>query len=117
MFGSFRPRQPDNARPERGARCALRGVMRIRVAFVVLLSVLVASSASAQEHSCSSSKKICDLQKKAIEGDPESQYELGLSYEQASDWSQAAHWYELAAHHGNPQGQNNLGALYATGRG
>jgi TPR repeat protein len=35
----------------------------------------------------------------------------------AQNDSEAATWYRLAADQGNAQAQNNLGALYANGRG
>ncbi|HEX22525.1 MAG TPA: sel1 repeat family protein, partial [Chromatiales bacterium] len=49
------------------------------------------------------------------------QYSLATMYEEgngvAQDFKQAAHWYRLAAEHGNQQAQNNLGWLYMRGQG
>ena len=67
------------------------------------------------------SQNIDTLISKANAGDPFSQIELGLVYENANgvtqDYSEAVKWYRKAAEQGYAQGQSNLGFMYEKGRG
>ncbi|MDX1485108.1 MAG: SPOR domain-containing protein [Alphaproteobacteria bacterium] len=57
----------------------------------------------------------------AADGDPGSQFNLGLMYTKGlgvpQDYAQALIWYRKAARQGNADAQNNLGYLYASGLG
>jgi TPR repeat protein len=57
----------------------------------------------------------------AEQGDPKSQYELGLSYAKGEgaprDDAEAVKWYRKAAEQGEGASQNNLGLMYSEGRG
>jgi TPR repeat protein len=65
--------------------------------------------------------KIQELQKKAKEGDPDAQTELGLEYEYgnsvAKDLSIAVKWYRLAAEKGFGPAQHNLARMLEKGEG
>ncbi|RDD63921.1 tetratricopeptide repeat protein [Ferruginivarius sediminum] len=55
-------------------------------------------------------------------GDAQAQYGLGVMYERgagaiAADLGRAAHWYARAVGQGHPSAQNNLGLMFAQGRG
>ncbi|MDE3051735.1 MAG: sel1 repeat family protein, partial [Nitrospirota bacterium] len=57
----------------------------------------------------------------AENGDPSSEYFLGLMYVKGEgvpqDFKQAEYWLFLAAEQGHAQAQDNLGAMYANGLG
>ena len=53
----------------------------------------------------------------AESGVVEAQCELGLNYEEAEDYAQAAHWLTLAAEQGDALSQIWLGDLYLKGEG
>ena len=57
----------------------------------------------------------------AEQGDPYSEYLLGVMYENgrgvAQDFSEAATWYRRSAQQGIPEAQAGLGRMYASGRG
>lgn len=57
----------------------------------------------------------------AEQGDPKSQYELGLSYAKGEgvpkDEAEAVKWYRKAAEKNEGASQNNLGLMYSEGRG
>lgn len=57
------------------------------------------------------------LLKQANDGDDSAQLRLGRAYECEDDLFDAAVWYRRAADRGNAAAQNNLGALYADGKG
>lgn len=60
-----------------------------------------------------------DLESQANEGNPESQYLMGYSYERGQgnpiDPAKAVYWYEKAAANNSPAAQHRLGLMYATG--
>jgi hypothetical protein len=62
-----------------------------------------------------------DLRKLAGQGDATSQFALGVRYHTGEDvpqdYSQAFHWFSLAAEQGNVSAQATLGAYYWAGRG
>jgi len=66
---------------------------------------------------------IADLIAKAEQGDPSSQYVLGLLYEHGAaqgvpqDYKEAVRWYRAAAEQGDSRSQNNLGNNYRRGEG
>jgi len=68
-----------------------------------------------------SSPAAAALRQKAYEGDPESQYQLGLRYSSGTGvWqsdSTAAAWFEKAAGQGNAEAAYMLGIAYYAGRG
>lgn len=53
----------------------------------------------------------------ARNGDAQAQFDLGLSFSDASDYEQAAHWYLEAAHQDHAQAQFVLGGMFANGHG
>lgn len=57
----------------------------------------------------------------AEQGDAQSQYALGLSYELGvgvdKDLAQAFAWYQKSANQKHPKAQYNLGVFYALGKG
>ena len=59
------------------------------------------------------------LVKKANEGSPVAQFQLGLAYQFGQrvnkDPYEAIRWYRMAANSGEPGAQNNLAYLYETG--
>ena len=57
------------------------------------------------------------LLKQATDGNDAAQLRLGRAYECKDDLFDAAIWYRRAADRGNAAAQNNLGALYADGKG
>ncbi len=61
------------------------------------------------------------LQAAANNGDPDSQFKMGLVYAMgngvATDYAVAAQWYMLAAAKGHVLAQNNLAVLYVEGKG
>jgi TPR repeat protein len=60
-------------------------------------------------------------EKAAIQGDSDSQYNLGVMYANGEgikqDYLKAKEWYEKAAIQGHPYSQYNLGVMYANGEG
>lgn len=63
-----------------------------------------------------------DLLAKALSGDADSQYKLGLLYVRGSagapmDYSKAVEWFRRSAEKGDPKGENALGVAYAHGFG
>jgi TPR repeat protein len=60
-----------------------------------------------------------ELVKRANEGSPVAQSQLGLAYQFGqgvdNDPYEAIRWYRMAANSGDPLAQNNLGYLYETG--
>ena len=62
-----------------------------------------------------------ELLKKANEGDPDAQYELGKNYFNGTgteqDYAEALAWYTKAAEQGNADAQFNLGRMYFDGTG
>src|ERR1700752_472719 len=90
--------------------------------FVVLtIHCLAASNPDerSSEGKTTPSDSFSSLVKKARQGDPSVQFNIGLAYETGSgvkqNYAEAAHWYELSADHGEPRAQNNLGTLYLRG--
>ena len=61
------------------------------------------------------------LQVRAMQGDAEAQYKLGLIYDQGKDVpeddARAASWYRKAAEQGDAEAQTILASMYADGRG
>lgn len=57
------------------------------------------------------------LQGDARNGAAQAQFNLGLSFSDASDDEQAAHWYLEAAHQDHARAQLVLSGLFASGRG
>lgn len=53
----------------------------------------------------------------AEHGDVEAQLEVGLFFDRAEAYAEAAVWYRQAAEQGQSQAQNNLGVLYKDGQG
>src|SRR5207248_10294207 len=82
-----------------------------------------AGEANAPEYrqSQTSNRDLPKLLQKAISGDTRAQFLLGRAYElgdgTAQDYSEAARWYQQAAHRSRPEAQNGLGSLYARGLG
>lgn len=66
-------------------------------------------------------EQLKELQAAAQNGDPDSQFKLGLVYAMGNgvtpDYAVAAQWYMLAAAKGHMLAQNNLAVLYVEGRG
>ena len=64
---------------------------------------------------------LAEIQKKAEQGNPEAQAELGLLYrrgrEISQDYGLAEKWFRSAAEQGHADAQNNLGLMYDHGRG
>lgn len=60
-----------------------------------------------------------DLEAEANEGNPESQYLMGYSYERGQgnpvDPAKAFYWYEKAVVNNHPAAQHRMGLMYATG--
>ena len=85
----------------------------------VLAALLVAGCKIAQPKG--SVGYIEELKSKASRGDADSQYALGVIYEQGNevqqDYVQAANWYRKAADHGLGKAQFWLSRLYDTGQG
>jgi hypothetical protein len=60
---------------------------------------------------------IIELEKKAVSGDPNSQYELGLYYAENDTSRDFISWFKKAAEQNHPLAYNKLGISYATGYG
>ncbi len=59
---------------------------------------------------------------RALKGDAEAQFDLGKNYEAGriglpKDFTQAEHWYRMAAEQGDPFAQASLGILLGFGKG
>jgi len=65
--------------------------------------------------------RISDLQTRASQGDPESQFQLAVAYDQGlgtpQNLGEAVKWYTSAAELGHPEAQNSIGSLYQAGEG
>ena len=55
--------------------------------------------------------------KAALQGDPEAQYDVGLSYEIKEDYKKAMEWYLKASDQNYGVAQLYIGMLYANGKG
>lgn len=55
--------------------------------------------------------------KAALQGDPEAQFDVGLSYEIKEDYKKAMEWYLKASDQNYGQAQLYIGMLYAYGKG
>ena len=55
--------------------------------------------------------------KAALQGDPEAQYDVGLSYSVREDYEKAMEWYLKAAEQNYARAQLYIGMLYAYGNG
>lgn len=55
--------------------------------------------------------------KAALQGDPEAQYSVGLSYEVREDYKYAMEWYLKASNQNYAKAQLYIGKLYAYGEG
>lgn len=62
-----------------------------------------------------------ELRAKANQGDPASQYKLGVAYDSGQgvqrNLTEAAAWYKKAAEQGYAEAQNSLGSMYQSGQG
>ena len=60
-----------------------------------------------------------NLKKAATQGDPASQFQMGIAYDSdrgvTRDIKEAAKWYRAAAEQGHAEAQNSLGSLYQAG--
>lgn len=87
----------------------------MRKAIFTVIVILFAATVSAQM------RDIKGTIEKAKAGDPEAQYNLGISYETGDglkqDLAQAVGWYEKAVANGNPGACYRLGLLYEFGQG
>ena len=67
------------------------------------------------------SSEALEYLKKAQQGDPEAQFNLGRCYANGrgvkQDWQKAVEWYAKAAEQGDAVAQCNLGICYANGQG
>jgi TPR repeat protein len=84
--------------------------------WVVILCDLWANLTAAQ-HAPSSKEQVAVLLGKANSGDVETEWRLGLAYEQLQDYAQAADWYRKAAERGNTFAEDHLAYLYDYGYG
>ena len=61
------------------------------------------------------------LREKAENGDVESQFNLGIQYQDGKgveqNFKEAVKWYRKAAEQGDSDAQNNLGFMYQKGQG
>ena len=68
-----------------------------------------------------SDDEIMNIETKAIQGDAEAQFDLGLLYEYGrgvkQDYRKAREWFEKAATQDNAEAQYNLGVMYTKGEG
>jgi TPR repeat protein len=84
--------------------------------FVVLMVAFALSIAS-----CSAQTEIESLKARALEGDAEAQYNLGMKYAYgegvAKNDVEAVKWYRLAAVQGEAGAQSTLGVKYDVGEG
>ena len=77
---------------------------------------------SAEPRSHDSAQKDVELliYDRALNGDPEAQFDLGVTYDRGDgvprDATQALKWYQEATDHGLPKSQYTLGAKYGLGR-
>jgi TPR repeat protein len=55
--------------------------------------------------------------KAALQGDPEAQYDVGLSYSVRDDYKKAMEWYLKASEQNYAEAQLHIGMLYAYGNG
>jgi uncharacterized protein len=66
-------------------------------------------------------ESIVSLQSSSVQGDAESQFELGNLYSTGNgvslDLEKAFHWFSLAGEQNNTNAQYNLGVMYMTGQG
>jgi TPR repeat protein len=85
----------------------LRGLLTV---FIVVLLVAGCSSLDLQK-----------IKTSALQGDPASQFQLGVAYDRGietkPDAQEAAKWYHAAAEQGYAEAQNSLGDLYLSGEG
>lgn len=81
----------------------------------------VVSTPQAKMPSSTPSKKLEDLEKAAISGDPAAQYQLGYEYAWGEDSmrnnAEAVKWYLRSAEQGYPNAQDALGYCYEVGKG
>lgn len=97
----------------------------LRILF--LAACLAACSDSSHESSTNKTSKqsiaqeFAGLERKALDGDAESQFRLGNLYSDGEgvpkDDAKAVEWYREAADHGYAKAQNNLGVMYLLGQG
>src|SRR5260370_15171328 len=99
--------------------------MRKQLLWITLAITIIHSDfAGAQSLPSTSTSKsshidLKGLVKRANEGNPVAQSQLGLAYQLGQgvdkDPYEAIRWYRMAANSGDPLAQNNLGYLYETG--
>src|SRR6266852_797900 len=99
--------------------------MRRQLLWITLAITIIHSDfAGAQSLPSTSTSKsshidLKGLVKRANEGSPVAQSQLGLAYQLGQgvdkDPYEAIRWYRMAANSGDPLAQNNLGYLYETG--
>ncbi|MBJ6724387.1 tetratricopeptide repeat protein [Geomesophilobacter sediminis] len=67
------------------------------------------------------SSNLQNIRTAATNGDPASQFQLGVAYDRGvetkQDLQEAAKWYRAAAEQGYAEAQNSLGSLYQAGEG
>jgi TPR repeat protein len=101
-----------------------------RILPVVLVFLACLGGASAQDYEAGLKAFQAEIYARARDiwrpladaGDAQAQYGLGVMYERgaggiAADPSRAAHWYARAVGQDHPSAQNNLGLMFAQGRG
>jgi TPR repeat protein len=85
------------------------------ILFLVLLAVFAVQLAQGQTND------IAALKKKAEQGDPQAQNDLGVKYALGQgvpqDEAEAVKWYRKAAEQGDANAQFSLGAMYGIGQG
>jgi TPR repeat protein len=98
-------------------RRRIRPLARTSASFLFFFSSpMLASSQDARTSSCDSTD-LAVLRSCAEQGDAESQFRLGVAYQNGRgvpvDDTESVRWYRLAAEQGLAKAQNNLGLMYA----
>ena len=83
----------------------------IKIVLLILLSLFLISCASGQNN-----LNVEDTKQKAVLGDKEAQYTLGVLYESQKNFSEALTWYIKSAEQNYALAQNELGNVYLDGR-
>src|SRR5439155_12911079 len=95
-----------------------QGILRIPVTVVLFACVLYVPSTHALS---SEANRFIKLQADAEQGSISAELELAARYLAGNgvdqDTNLAAHWYEKAAQHGNPEAANQIGYFYQVGLG
>ena len=100
---------------------AIFGLQKSDIFIVAIACVLLTLGPNTQAQQQLTPAALEALEARAESGDAESQYNLGVLYDNGGDFqqdfSEAAAWYRKAAEQGHYPSQSRLGYMYAHGQG